>query len=403
MEEVKDLRVLVVEDDPIQRALACAALRKLGFGDVHEAADGVVALERLAGLGGPVDVALCDLQMDGMDGVELVRRLGEARLAKHVVLMSAVDRGLLQAVENMARRAGIDVLGLIEKPVTREKLAARLVGLGRRTRRTTDSATFTVDELREALAAGHIEPCFHPKMVLATGEIAGVEAVACWRRGPGDLVEAERWVAVAEAEGMIEPLTWTVLDASLAAHARWRNAGLTLPMSINLSHRFLEDLAAADHIFSRCNAALVDTRMITFEITETSARGDFVPVLSNLTRLRLRNFGLAIDDYGTGYASLDQLSQIPFTELKVDRRFVAGAASDPGARTILESSLDLGRRLGLVTVAQGVESEWELAALRKLPCDVVQGHYVSRALTEAELTEWMKGRTVAPLAVHASA
>jgi EAL domain-containing protein (putative c-di-GMP-specific phosphodiesterase class I)/CheY-like chemotaxis protein len=387
----EDLQVMIAEDDPMQRAMVRAALEKLGVRHIVEADNGEAALARLAERGSPVDVALCDLQMPGMDGVELVRHLGESRLARAVIVMSTVDRSVLQAVESMASHTGLEVLGVIEKPATRDKIAARLASLARRPR-AAGAREFDPAEIRSGLAAGHFEPFFQPKIALATNEICGVEALARWRHPDHDIVPPARFITAAERSGLINDLTWKMLDASLATLVWWQRSGFETNVALNLSLGFLKDPAVADNIFARCEQAGVAASRITFEITESMALDDIVPLLANLTRMRLRGFGLSIDDFGTGYASLEQLGRIPFTELKVDRAFVSGALKDANARAILESSLALGRRLNLFTVAEGVETEWELALLRKLPCDAVQGYHFAQPMDFRQMLAWALAR-----------
>jgi len=132
---------------------------------------------------------------------------------------------------------------------------------------------------------------------------------------------------------------------------QWLPENRDISVSVNITVGFLEELAVTENIIAMAKNMSVPSERITLEITESTATTHVVTVIGNLARLRMRGFGLAIDDFGTGYASMQQLSRIPFNELKVDRSFVAGAARYPNLRTILESSLDLGRRLGLQTVA----------------------------------------------------
>ena len=124
-------------------------------------------------------------------------------------------------------------------------------------------------------------------------------------------------------------------------------AGLDVSVSVNITVGFIEELAVTENIIALAQNVKVSANRIILEITESTETTHVVTVIGNLARLRMRGFGLSIDDFGTGYASMQQLSRIPFNELKVDRSFVSGAARYPNLRTILESSLELGRRLGL--------------------------------------------------------
>jgi len=131
---------------------------------------------------------------------------------------------------------------------------------------------------------------------------------------------------------------------------------------------------------------------IMLEVTETGVTKDIAVALDVLTRLRLKGFGLSIDDFGIGYSSFEQLGRIPFTEMKLDRSFVQRGGRDAAARAILESSLAMARKLELTTVAEGVETEAELALMRELGCDDVQGHLIARPMPCGDLIQWLRQR-----------
>jgi EAL domain-containing protein (putative c-di-GMP-specific phosphodiesterase class I) len=119
---------------------------------------------------------------------------------------------------------------------------------------------------------------------------------------------------------------------------------------------------------------------VIFEITETMAMTEVAAALENLTRLRMRGFGLSVDDYGTGFSSLRQLTRVPFTELKIDQEFVQGCAANPSSRTIVESSVEMARRLGITSVAEGVETQEDWDVLKAAGCDVAQGFLIAKPL-----------------------
>ena len=123
---------------------------------------------------------------------------------------------------------------------------------------------------------------------------------------------------------------------------------------------------------------------------------DLSTSLDVLTRLRLKGFKLSIDDFGTGYSSMDQLQRIPFSELKIDRSFVQGAAEQSKSRAILSSSLDMARKLGLTSVAEGVETQADLDLVRGLGCDLVQGWLIAKAMPIADLIDWLRRHETTP-------
>jgi EAL domain-containing protein (putative c-di-GMP-specific phosphodiesterase class I) len=168
-----------------------------------------------------------------------------------------------------------------------------------------------------------------------------------------------------------------------------REAGHDVKMSVNVSIKSLADVTFADQITNIVRGEGVEPQWMVVEITESAATTSLGTALENLARLRMKGFGLSIDDYGTGYSSLEQLIRIPFTELKIDQSFVAHAARRESAMVILESSLDMAKRLKLCAVAEGVETQENWDLLAKLGCDIAQGYYVSRPVEAAAFLEFL--------------
>jgi EAL domain-containing protein (putative c-di-GMP-specific phosphodiesterase class I) len=160
---------------------------------------------------------------------------------------------------------------------------------------------------------------------------------------------------------------------------------MRLRLSVNVAPATLHDPAAADHFQRIVQEHGVDPAVVVLEITESLVMADAARGLGVLARLRLKGFGLSIDDFGTGYSSLAQLSQVPFTELKIDQGFVFGAHAEPRKRAVVEASLDLARKLDLDTVGEGVETTEDWQMLATLGCSAAQGFLISPAVPGEEL------------------
>jgi EAL domain-containing protein (putative c-di-GMP-specific phosphodiesterase class I) len=212
-----------------------------------------------------------------------------------------------------------------------------------------------------------------------------VEALVRWQRADGHVVMPRHFIPVIEREGLAEAVTESMLVQSCRWKRRWDEAGMRLRLSVNVSPATLHDPAAADHYQRLVQEAGVDPAEVVLEITESLVMADAARGLGVLARLRLKGFGLSIDDFGTGYSSLAQLSQVPFTELKIDQGFVAGVHAQPRKRAVVEASIDLARKLGLETIAEGVETTEDWQALAALGCDVAQGYLISPAVPGEEL------------------
>lgn len=390
----KGLYFLVAEDHEFQRGMMVEMLEDLGAKAVYEAEDGRSAMEVTAELDHPFDIIITDIDMPGMDGLTLIRRLGEANVGASLIITSGLDKSLLDTIETMSAAYGIRLLGTVEKPPTPERFA-ELISLHWRAKPNPEKAdlgadSFSLDEVLAGLSADEFEPFYQPKIELATGKVRGGEALARWRHRHRGIVLPYAFIGLLEDNDHISELTWLMLARSASDCRTWREDGLDLNVSVNLSVKQLADPAIADAItWQVVNQGLQPKHMI-LEITESAAMTDVGRVLENLTRLRIKGFGLSIDDYGTGYSSMQQLTRIPFTELKIDQSFVQHAAHQESSRMILESSLEMARKLGVVSVAEGAETQADWDLLRESGCDLAQGFYIARPMPASEFPGWVR-------------
>ena len=392
---VRKLRFLVVEDQGFQRWLTASLLRELGAASVASAPDGASALELLAAASQPIDIVLTDLDMPGMDGLEFIRRIGERREAAAVIVLSSLEARLVDSVATMARSYGVQVLAALQKPLTARKLqgalASRLPENPLRPAAASERDV-TAQEIGEALADGRFEPYFQPKVEVVKGRVRGAEALARWRHPEHGLLHPREFIEAVEEHGYMDALTEAMLRAAARSCLEWREAGLDMTVSVNLSVASLRNFALAEKMTAIVGEAGLAPRDVIFEVTESTAARELGPKLENLARLRMKGFGLSLDDYGTGYSSLQRLSRVPFTEIKIDQTFVQGASSTASGRTFIESTLELARSLGVGAVAEGVETreDWEL--LLATGCPLAQGYHVARPMAAEEFLAWVVSR-----------
>lgn len=380
------LSVLVVEDHDFQRQVALRLAQQLGVGSTLEATDGRNALDVLGGQTQSVDVVLVDLDLPHMDGIEFIGRIARDGLAHAVVVLTALDPALMNTVRIMARASGMRVLGTVEKPLTQAKLTDAL-DLYFTTDPTDDEEAHPeLDEglLVEALAHNAFEAWFQPQVAIDSGFVTGVEALARWNLD-GRQIAPARFILELERRDLIYALTESILGQACAWQKRWQDQGMHVDISVNLSMHNLIDTTIADRYQAIAQSAGVNPRGITLEITESVMMKESAKVLNVLARLRLKGFGLAVDDFGTGWSSLSQLAQIPVTELKIDRGFINDAAGDARSRAVVETSIELGRKLGLTTVAEGVRNIEEWQMLAELGCTRAQGELISMAVPGGQL------------------
>jgi EAL domain-containing protein (putative c-di-GMP-specific phosphodiesterase class I) len=389
------LRFLVAEDHDFQRGVLVRILQSLGAKAVHEAADGHGALKILKDSTRPVDIVISDLEMPGMDGMEFVRHLGETGIRVSIILASALERKLLASIATMSEAYGINLLGVVEKPITPGKLEALITlhkpAQAQGARSKTAGPTFTLEEIVTGLKNNEFEPFFQPKVELATGRVKGAEALARWRHPQHGIIAPYAFIERLEDNDLINELAWVMLRKTAAFCSGWRSAGLESAVSVNLSLKSLTDIHLADRVTELVLSENLEPRHMVLELTESAATTDLGKALENLARLRIKGFGLSIDDYGTGYSSMQQLTRIAFTELKIDQSFVTNAAKQESAKVILESSLDMARKLNITAVAEGVETQADWNLLRQLGCGLAQGYFIARPMEAKAYPNWVRG------------
>jgi EAL domain-containing protein (putative c-di-GMP-specific phosphodiesterase class I) len=245
-----------------------------------------------------------------------------------------------------------------------------------------------LESFARALAAGKLHLVYQPKVSLRDGKLTRVEALVRWEDEELGTISPSRFVPLAEKHGLIDPLTEWGLRETLKQWRLWREQGLETRLAFNISAVSLQRLDFPDLVERMCRALDVPTDRLVLELTE-GATQPLVRLMDTLTRFRIKGMGLAIDDFGTGYSSLLQLRQLPFTEVKIDRCFVADLPAAHDSRLIVKTIVDLAHGLGLVATAEGVETIEQLRCVHELGCDVVQGYLVAPPLDPEDLIGWV--------------
>mgnify|MGYP003348473342 CR=1 FL=1 len=343
-------------------------------------------------------VVVLDLQMPNVDGIELLRYLGAQRAHAQVLVASGMDQRVLNTADQVGQSLGLKMLGALQKPFMLSDLEVVL----HKAKRTS----IVVDEsdLARAINNNELQVYYQPKARLIHGQwrIEGVEALARWQHSQRGFIPPPEFIGLAEKTGQIRPLTEYIVERCFQQAARWIAMGHPLQMAINLSAHLLNDRQFPDYLTSLAAQYAVPTQTITFEVTETALMADPEASMDVLTRIRLKNFGLSMDDFGTGYASLKQLYQMPFSELKIDMSFVRDVCQRAEARIMVETMVMLAHKLGMTTCAEGVETQAELDFLEYAGCDHVQGYLISRPVPGDELIATVIGWNSRPLADHAA-
>ena len=205
-----------------------------------------------------------------------------------------------------------------------------------------------------------------------------------------ELNPPDQFVSFAEANGLIIPLTDFVINAAVTQAARWHADGHELSVAINMSPMLLDDLSMPTRLADIAEAAGLDPSFIMIEVTKNAVMRNTISATEILTRFRLNNFGLSIDDFGTGHSSLVELYRMPFSELKIDRAFVGKMQESEEARVIVRSLVNLAHDLGLTVCAEGAEEPDTITMLRELGCDHVQGYAIAKPLFAEEIVGFIR-------------
>jgi EAL domain-containing protein (putative c-di-GMP-specific phosphodiesterase class I)/ActR/RegA family two-component response regulator len=316
-------------------------------------------------------LVLMDLQMPDVDGVELLRAMAAEQLKAPIILMSGVEDKVLRTVGDLGTDLGLTMRGVLAKPIRMETL-----------RRTLDedaapAGSNRAEELRDAIAGGQLVLHYQPVIRLASRELIGFEALVRWNHPTEGLIQPDFFIPLAEERGMIDDLTWTVVRLAVEQAARWA-LSIAVPIAINLSATNLNDEAFPDKLAQMCREYGVQPHQIHLELTETATSRDTMRLKAILSRIRLKGFKLAIDDFGIGYSSMMQLRSLPFSTLKIDKSFVSDMLHSEDAGIIVDAILALAGAFRMDVVAEGIETEAQLAALVTRGAISGQGYLIAR-------------------------
>jgi EAL domain-containing protein (putative c-di-GMP-specific phosphodiesterase class I)/DNA-binding response OmpR family regulator len=392
--QIEHLNVLIAEDDRFQRVILLEMLHYLGIHAITEATNGQEALHIIRSQTTKIDLIFSDLRMPGMDGMEFLRHLGEEGHAIEVVILSAMDKKLLAIVNNISNLYHIKLLGILKKPITLEQLKNILSASGK-TQATpkpvyaAKNFNFSIEEIIEGVEKKQFTPYLQPKVDLKTGQVTGAEALARWIHPLHGVIAPYAFIPLLEQHEQIDLLTFAMLEAAATVCKTLLDNHHAIQIAVNLSLVSLTHPQMADKITTVVQAAGIDTQYIILEITESAAMTDAPIALENLARLYMNGFTLSIDDYGTGYSNLQQLTRIAFGELKIDQSFVQGFADNESMKIVVASNVDMAHKLNIKSVAEGVETEQDWEMLRKMNCDIGQGYYIAKPMSVDDFLEFI--------------
>jgi EAL domain-containing protein (putative c-di-GMP-specific phosphodiesterase class I) len=245
--------------------------------------------------------------------------------------------------------------------------------------------------LRRAAERGELRALYQPIVRLSDGAMIAAEALVRWVHPERGLLEASQFVPLAEDTGIIVPIGGWMLEEACREAASWSGNGKAPAVSVNLSARQLSRIDLVESVDAALRESGLDPDRLWLEITESVLMEDADATVVALERLRALGVHLSVDDFGTGYSSLAYLRRFPVDALKVDRSFVAGLGRDPEDSAIVEAVVSMAHSLRLSVVAEGVETDEQLARLRDLGCELAQGFYFAAPVPPSALEPFSTG------------
>lgn len=374
-------RLLIVDDEAGVRNFLGTAAEQLGFeirtaGNAEEFVTGVTEFRPTA--------IILDLNMPGGDGIELLRYLAKEQSEAQVFVISGEDERVLNAAERLGSSQGLQMAGVLQKPVLLPDLEAALKRVMRE--------TVTKAGLLEAIEAGDLLLHYQPKLRFngnGVWSISGAEALVRWRHPEHGILMPDSFIPMAEETGLISALTDVVLREALEQNALWSTQGLDTNIAVNIAPQLLTDIEFPDRLSQLMRQYGVEGSKLTLEITESAAMKNVDTTMDILARLRLKGIKLSIDDFGIGYSSMKQLFCMPFTELKIDHSFVLEIPVSSDARTMVKTMIQLADNLGMTACAEGVESQGVLDFLELAGCHSIQGYFICKPVAAVEFEEFV--------------
>ena len=338
------------------------------------------------------NVVFMDLQMPHIDGVELLRFLAKNDSEAAIILITGMDKSVVETTESLGISLGLNMAGSLRKPIDIDDAKSMLERqFGPFEKKDNNDISISAHELSEAIDQNQLVVHYQPKLLLQTGELIGAEALVRWQHPSHGLLYPDAFISVAEGSvELIDRLTDFVLNTVLRKAIEWRDQGMQLSFSLNLSATSLVNLRLPDNILQILRIHGFDPNMLVLEITESVAMEDPSRTMDILTRFRLKNIQLSIDDFGTGYSSLVQLYRLPFTEMKIDKSFVMKSMLDEEAASIVRITIELGHSLGLTVVAEGIENQETYDWLKELGCEIGQGYFISKPIDARRFPIWIQ-------------
>ncbi|MCE3264573.1 MAG: two-component response regulator [Pseudoduganella sp.] len=396
MKDFSASTALIVEDSTVQREHVAGLLRQIGFGTVLAANDGINALRMLERHGAPVDLVLTDMDMPGMDGVELIQQLAKRQGAANLIATSANQPRLQEAARSVPAGSAMRLLATISKPVRLEALNTLLHETPMLALAELDRADATqgadLAEIEAALEAGQFVPFYAPRVALDSGRLLGVAVKGRWRHPTRGLLDIDSILAALAGNCALAGSILLALVNQAASDLRgWQEMGLSsIKLFLPLTGELVANLGELGRLVSGIQAQNVKPASVTWEISEELIAVCEAEPLHNIGRVSLRGFGIGAIHCGRYEAGTRDFACFPLSEITIDPMFIHEAAQRSHRRPLLEGLLAMAGKLGVSACADGIENVEDWVLMRDMGCSAGQGPLVGEPMATGDFVSWYK-------------
>jgi len=249
-----------------------------------------------------------------------------------------------------------------------------------------------IARLPSAISETEFELHYQPLVSAQNNTVQGVECLIRWPQSDGSAIAPSEFIKLAEQSHVIVDITHWVIETSLKQLGQWHSTGHALALQINISARDLDEPELVTYITQHLRKNNIEAHFLTLQIIENLVMGNPTECITILQKLRDLGVGISLDDFGTGYSSMTLLNQLPLSQIKIDRSFVLGMEHNSKHMSIVQSTLDLGKNIGLEIIAEGVENAQQALLLKQMNCTLIQGYYIAKPMSAEKLEHWLMCR-----------
>lgn len=388
----KPLNIIIVDDSETIRIVMDAILQELSIGEIHTCSSGETTLLSIRSRPDYFNLIFVDLNMPNMDGMELIRHLGNEKFKGGIIIASGMDKRVINLASDIAKQNQVHLIGSLHKPITTEKIKVAIDKFNCFQERTLQpEITLSKSEINQAIEGDLLIPYYQPKVDLRTHKLLGIELLArIDAPGRGGAIPPASFISAAENHKLISKLTYTLLQKAMTEFVGFRDQ-LTnnCSLAFNLSPSQLENLDTPKILDELIGHFDLTPKDIVVEVTEEKAI-ETTQQLETLNRLRIKGYGVALDDFGTGFTNINQLLNLPFSEIKIDKSLITDIHRDNFSQVIVNTLLELTKQLNIELIAEGIESCEELEYLEGLPRSLyLQGFIISKPKPKEEFIRWL--------------